>query len=108
MLPRSFPILRTEHPGHVLLFMQIFFAMVDMAEAVDPFPRQVRGGRAKVLVFGVGGIIKGKADGVDRGHLLRIIPVDLLAVNINIPAHLPQPFYVLLFGPHLFFLLPLM
>jgi hypothetical protein len=50
-------------------------------------------------------VVKGDADGVDGGHLHLIVAGDLLAVHVNVPAHLPQAFDVLLFRPHDFLLL---
>jgi hypothetical protein len=79
---------------------------VNMAETVDLLARQVRGCRAQVLVLGVRGEVKGQPDGVDRRHLLLIVTVDLFPIQVNIPPHLPQPFDILLFRPHLSFLFP--
>jgi hypothetical protein len=85
--------------------VQVFFAVVNVAEAVDLLPGQMRGGRAQVLVFGVCGVIHRQPNGVDGRHLQFIIAGDLLPVYIDISPHLPQPFDVLLFRPHVSFLL---
>jgi hypothetical protein len=84
--------------------MQIFLAVMNMTEAIDLLPCQMGFCGAQVFIFGVGCIIKGEAIGVDRWHLDLIIPGDLFAVEIDVPSHLSQPFYVLLFGSHSFLL----
>ena len=94
-----------EKPGHVLLLVQVFLAVVDVGEAVDGFAREVGFGGAQIGVLRVIGVIKGQANGVDRGHLDLIIPVDLVPIVIDIPLHLLQPFEVLLFRSHACFLL---
>jgi hypothetical protein len=57
-------------------------------------------GSAQAFVLGVGGVVKGDADGVDGRHLHFVIPGDFFAVHVDVPAHRPQPFDVLLFGSH--------
>jgi hypothetical protein len=91
----------TKSSGHILLLVQILFAVVDMTEPVNLLSGEMRFGRAQAFVFRIGGVIESQPHGMNRGHLDLIIPSDLFAVHINIPPHLAQSFDILLFGSHL-------
>ena len=93
--------LLAEQTGHVLLFVQVFGAMMDVSIAVDSLTGEMRDGGAQVLVLRPGCFIKSGADGIDAVHLELICAVDQLAVEVEVPLHLGQAFDILLFCSHL-------
>ena len=94
------PHLVAEHPGHVLLPMQIFPVLMDVVETVDPLACQVGNRRAQILVFRFGRFIIGEPDGVETVPLEFIGPVDQVAVMVQVSFHLGEAPNVFFLGSH--------
>lgn len=60
--------------------------LVDVGEAVDGLPREVRGGGAEVSELGIEGRVEGDSHHVDGGLLELVVPVDEGAVVAYVPA----------------------
>jgi hypothetical protein len=75
---------------------------MNVTESVDLLTGKVGGCGTQAFIPWVSNAIESQSDGVNRRYLHLIIASDLFAVHKNIPAHLPQPFDVLLFCSHLF------
>ena len=89
-----------EHPGHVLLPMQVFLVLMDVVETVDPFARQVGNRRTQILVFRFGRFIIGEPDGIEAVLLEFIGPVDQVAVMVQVSFHLGEAPNVYFLGSH--------
>ena len=89
-----------EHPGHVLLLVQVFGILVNVRKAADSFAGEMRNGGAQVLVPWFDCFIKSGTDGVETVHLALIRAVNELTIIVDVPLHLGQALYILLLCPH--------
>ena len=92
--------LPAQGPGHILFFMEIVRALMDMAETVDRLSRQVGRGGAQILQLRIIDSVKGNTHHVEHRSLNLVITVDLFAVVIDVSPHLPKPFNVLFSCSH--------
>src|SRR5271157_3602145 len=86
---------------HVLFVMQILRILMNMAKTINGFSGEMRFGGAKLPEFGDMRSIESKPHNIQGGKLFLVIPVNLTAVKVKIPFHLPKTFNVLILGSHL-------
>jgi hypothetical protein len=60
-----------------------------MTETIDGFTGKMRFGGAQILVFGNMRSFKSKSHDIQGGKLFLVITVNLAAIKIKIPFHLP-------------------
>ena len=89
-----------QKPCHVLLLVQVLRVLMHMGEPVDGMAGQMGRCRQQLGIFGFGCLVIGRADGVEAIHLDFVHPVYLFAVQVDIAAHPPQAFDILLFCSH--------
>jgi hypothetical protein len=92
----------TQEPAHFTLFHQIIDTLVNVCEAVDFIPRNVRGGGHDICVLGVlrhlvsfGNRLHGWPDDGIINHIFQ-----LFAKHIDYQIQAPKTFFVLLSGHH--------
>ena len=82
-------------PGHRLLVEEVFHALMDMAEAVDFLPGEMRFGHAHIPEFRIKGkVVRGGHD-VDAPHEPGIKAIDDLAPHVDVVFQLRDSLLVL-------------
>jgi len=89
-----------EHAGHVLLAVQVGRVLVNVREAVDLLPGEVRRGRHQHFVLRLGRLIIRCAHHVDAVALQLVGPVDQLPVIVDVAFHFRQGVDKILLGSH--------
>jgi hypothetical protein len=80
--------------------VKILFVLVNVAETVDLFAGQMRGGRHETLVFRHLGKVKGLSHDIETRREPLIVTPDLFTAEEQIPLHFAETLDILLFRSH--------